>query len=128
MKSIIAGALISLFLTSAHAQETPPPGAPPPAPESAPSDTGEFNKDLDDFEKNMAKEVPPPKEKPAGVPGLKKETNTEKARATMKKQLAEGGKKDQKPAKKAAADKKSKKVKKASPRKGKVADKKKTAK
>jgi hypothetical protein len=83
----------AILTVRAHAQEPPVPAA------EAPSDNKEFNQDLDDFEKNISKEVPPTKAKPAAPPVSKKAA----AAAAKAKKKAAAAKKKKAAAKKKAA-------------------------
>jgi hypothetical protein len=78
MTKLIA-ALVYFFAivtVQAHAQEGASPGGGEPSADSAESKR-EFTQDLDDFEKNISKDVPPTK--PAAKPSAPKVEKTEKA-------------------------------------------------
>src|SRR4051812_32757677 len=82
MKWLAILTLCTVFHFHARAQEN--------ATTEPPVDNKTFNQDIDDFEKNMNKEVPPPKKKSATAESPV--DNTEKSREVMKKQLAANGK------------------------------------
>src|SRR3954470_11345406 len=127
--------LFSFLTLNAFAEDAPPPPAAAEsinAVDATPADNKEFNSDIDDFEKNMNKDVPPAKKTaaaattPSSAPPapIVKDRSAEKAHKSMKKQMASNtrevaNKKKKKSAKKSSkkdkkSDKKSKKKKKKS--------------
>lgn len=107
--------LFSLLTARAHAQEAPKLPSEAPLVQEAPADNKEFTQDIDDFEKKMAKDVPGGKRStsaPQPIPSKSRADNdTEKARNTMKQQLADSARaiESKKPVKKSAAKKSAKK-------------------
>lgn len=95
MKILIAVTyvLFALHTLPSHAEESSEPVAVPV--QEPHEDTKEFNKDLDDFEKNISKEAPPP-------------VKAKKASTSALKPVEKGAKKPKKPSKAKVANKKTK--------------------